>query len=200
MVGHGCVFDNNEDLLDSVEDSKDMVCMTRTMDKVEETCDHELTPKQSVFSSNNLSMDLGGWINNVKVSVPVAESVKVLAQKDKPLKALVSSPQVSKVSDHFQNVLEEKTVGACQNESVFFQNVDSVYSGKDHVIFSFPENIKDRIKIKEVNKIWHEQFFDSVDFWQIFKDVRHYQSHKKQERVKRATNQVFLQKDKYLLS
>ena len=33
--------------------------MTRNMDKVEETCDHELTPKQSVFSSNNLSMDLG---------------------------------------------------------------------------------------------------------------------------------------------
>ena len=136
-------------------------------------------------------MDLGGWISNVKVP----------AQKDKPPKALVSSPQVSKVSDHFQNVLEEKTVEKCQNESVFFQNVDSVHSVKDHFIFvSFLENISDGIKIKEVNKIWHEQFFDSVDFWQIFKDVRHYQSHKKQERVKRATNQVFLQKDKYLVS
>ena len=164
MVGHECVFDNNEDLLESVEDSKDMVCMTRNMDKVEETCDHELTPKQSVFSSNNLSMDLGGWISNVKVSVPVAESVKVPAQKDKPSKDLVTSPQVIKVSNHFQNVLKEKTVEACQNESVFFQNVDSVYSGKDHVIFvSFLENIKDGIKIKEVNKIWYEQFFDSVD-------------------------------------
>ena len=135
MVGHECVFDNNEDLLESVEDRKDMVCMTRNMDKVEETCDHELTPKQSVFSSNNLSIDLEGWINNVKVSVPVAENVKVPAQKDKPSKALVSSPQVSKVSDHFQNVLEEKTVKACQNELVLFQNVDSVHSVKDHVIF-----------------------------------------------------------------
>ena len=79
-----------------------------------------LTPKQSVFSSNNLSIDLEDWINNVKVSVPVAESVKLPAQNDKPPKALVSSPQVSKVSDHFQNVLEEKTVEACHNESVFF--------------------------------------------------------------------------------
>ena len=105
------------------------------------------------------------------------------------------------MSDHFQNVLEEKTVEACQNESVFFQNVDSVYSGKDHVIFvSFPENIKDRISNKEVNKVWHKPFCGSVDLWKIFKDVRHYQSHKKQERVKRATNQVFLQKDKYLVS
>ena len=43
------MFDNNEDLLDSVEDGKDMVCMTKNMDKVEERCDHELTPKQSVF-------------------------------------------------------------------------------------------------------------------------------------------------------
>ena len=98
------------------------------MDKVKETCDHELTPKQSVFSSNNLSVDLGGWISNVKVSVPVAGSVKLPAQKDKPPKALVCSPQVSKVSDHFHNVLEEKAVEACQSESVFFQNVDSVHS------------------------------------------------------------------------
>ena len=113
----------------------------------------------------------------------------------------MSSPQVSKVSDHFQNVLEEKTVEACQNESVIFQNVESVHSVKDHVIFvSLRENIKDGIRIKEVNKIWHEQLFDSVDFWQIFKYVRHYQSHTKQERVKRATNKVFLQKDKYLVS
>ena len=107
------MFDNNEDLLESVEDSKDMVCMTRNMDKVEKTCDHELTPKQSVFSSNNLSMDLGGWISDVKVSTPIPESVKVSAQKDMPPKALVSSPQVNKVSDHFQNVLEEKAVEAC---------------------------------------------------------------------------------------
>ena len=115
-------------------------------------------------------MDLGGWINNVKVSVPIPENVKVPAQKDKPPKALVSSPQVSKVSDHFQNVLEEKTVEACQNESVFFQNVGSVHSVKDYVIFvSFPENIKDGIKIKEVNKIWHEQFFDSVEFGKFSK-------------------------------
>ena len=79
--------------------------------------------------------------------------------------------------------------------------MDSVLSVKDHVIFvSFRENIKDGIRIKEVNNIWHEQFFDSVDFWKIFKDVKHYQSHKKQERVKRATNQFFLQKDKYLVS
>ena len=48
----------------------------------------------------------------------------------------------------------------------------TVYSVKVHVIFvSFPENIKDGIIIKEVNKIWHEQFFDNVNFWQIFKDV-----------------------------
>ena len=79
-------------------------------------------------------MDLGGWISNVKVSVPVAESVKVPSQKDKPPKALVSSPQVSKVSDHFQNFLEDKIVEACQNELVFFQNVDNVHSVKDHVI------------------------------------------------------------------
>ena len=92
------MFDNNEDLLDSVKDSKDMVCMTRNMDKVEETCDHELTPKQSLFSSNNLSMDLGGWISNVKVP----------AQKDKPPKASVSSPQVSKVSDHFSECFRRK--------------------------------------------------------------------------------------------
>ena len=70
------------------------------------------------------------------------------------------------MSDHFQNVLKKNIAEACQNELVFFQNVDNVYSRKDHVIFvSFPENIKDGIKIKEVNKIWHEQFLYSVDFW-----------------------------------
>ena len=79
--------------------------------------------------------------------------------------------------------------------------MENVHSVKDRVIFvSFPENIKDRISNKEVNKVWHKPFCGSVDLWKIFKDVRHYQSHKKQERVKRATNQVFLQKDKYLVS
>ena len=40
MASHECVFANNENLLESIEDSKDMVCMTRNMDKVKETCEH----------------------------------------------------------------------------------------------------------------------------------------------------------------
>ena len=34
-VGHDFVFDSNNDLLETVEDNKDMVCMNRHMDKVE---------------------------------------------------------------------------------------------------------------------------------------------------------------------
>ena len=174
-----------------------MVCITGNMDKVEETCDHNLTPKFNEFSSDHL----GGWTDDIEFPFPITEIVDVPAQEDKPPKALESLPPISKVSDRFQNVLEEKTAEACQNESSFFQNVENVHSVKDRVIFgSFLENIKDGIKIKEVNKVWHKPFCGSVDLWKIFKDVRHYQSHKKQERVKRATNQVFLQKDKYLVS
>ena len=195
MVGHECVFDNNEDLLDSVEDSKDMVCMTRNMDKVEETCDHNLTPKFNEFSSD----DLGGWTDDIEFPFPITEIVDVPAQEDKPPKALESLPPVSKVLVQFQFVLASKSVKVGQNESVVFQDTNNVHSVKDQFV-SFLEFVKDRISNKEVNRVRHKPLCGSVDFWKIFKDVRHYQSHKKQERVKRATNQVFLQKDKYLVS
>jgi len=196
-VGHDVVFDSNNDLLKTVEDHKDMVCMNKHMDKVEEVCDHNLTPKFNEFSSD----DLGGWTDDIEFPFPITKIVDVPAQEDEPPKALESLPPVSKVLVQFQFVSASKSVKVGQSESVVFQDVNNVHSVKDHVIFiSFPENIKDGIKIREVNKVWHEQSLDSVDFWKIFKDVRHYQNHKKQERVKRATNQVFLQKDKYLVS
>ena len=194
-VGHDVVFDSNNDLLKTVEDHKDMVCMNKHMDKVEEVCDHNLTPKFNEFSSD----DLGGWTDDIEFPFPITEIVDVPAQKDKPPKALESLPPVSKVLVRFQSVSASKSVKACQNESVVFQDVNNVHSVKDQFV-SFPEFVKDRISNKEVDRVWHKPFCGSVDFWKIFKDVRHYQSHKKQERVKRATNQIFLQKDKYLVS
>ncbi len=60
LVGRDFVFDSNDDLLESIEDNKDMICINRNMDKVEEVCDHNLTPKFYEFSDNNSSDDLGG--------------------------------------------------------------------------------------------------------------------------------------------
>jgi len=194
-VGHDVVCDSDNDLSKTVEDNKDMVCMNRHMDKVEEVRDHNLTPKFNEFSSD----DLGGWTDDIEFPFPITEIVDRPAQEDKPPKALESLPPVSKVLVQFQFVLASKSVKVGQNESVVFQDTNNVHSVKDQFV-SFLEFVKDRISNKEVNRVRHKPLCGSVDFWKIFKDVRHYQSHKKQERVKRATNQVFLQKDKYLVS
>ena len=168
-VGHDFVFDSNNDLLETVEDNKDMVCMNKHMDTVEEVCDHNLTPKFNEFSSD----DLGGWTDDIEFPFPITEIVDVPAQNDKPPKALESLPPVSKVLVQFQFVSASKSVKVGQNESVVFQDVNNVHSVKDQFV-SFPEFVKDRISNKEVDRVWHKPFCGSVDFWKIFKDVRHY--------------------------
>ncbi len=113
------------DWMELMENSKDVVCMNRNMDKVEETCDPKFTPKESVPSSNDLNIDLGGWISSAKVWVPITEIVKIPTQKNKLLKALESSPSNIKVSKSSQSDLGGKSVEAYQDDLVILQSMDS---------------------------------------------------------------------------
>jgi hypothetical protein len=49
-------------------------------------------PKSKVPVHTDLSIDLGGWLNSVKMLVPVSELIKIPSQKEKLLKAIDEPP------------------------------------------------------------------------------------------------------------
>ena len=81
-------------------------------------------PKEKIPPSNtDLNIDLGGWINNAKVLVPVAELVKIPAQKVKLLKAIEEPSPNSVVSRNSQKSREKQIVEAYQDSPVILQNI-----------------------------------------------------------------------------
>jgi hypothetical protein len=50
-------------------------------------------PKSIVRTNLELNIDLGGWLNNAKMLVPVAEIMKIPSQKGKLIKAIKNPPQ-----------------------------------------------------------------------------------------------------------
>jgi ribonuclease HI len=49
-------------------------------------------PKSSVHINSDLNIDLGGWLSNAKMSVPVSEIMKIPSQREKLLKAIEDPP------------------------------------------------------------------------------------------------------------
>jgi hypothetical protein len=50
-------------------------------------------PKTMVHTSSKLNIDLGGWLNNAKMLVPVSEIMKIPSQREKLLKAIENPSQ-----------------------------------------------------------------------------------------------------------
>ena len=65
--------------------------------------------------SADLNIDLGGWLSNVKMLVPVSELIKIPSQKEKLLKA-IDEPPVS--------LVEKQVATAYQDAPVILQNWD----------------------------------------------------------------------------
>jgi hypothetical protein len=45
-------------------------------------------PKSKVYASSDLNIDLGGWLSNAKMLVPVSELMKIPSQREKLLRAI----------------------------------------------------------------------------------------------------------------
>jgi hypothetical protein len=52
-------------------------------------------PKSNVYASSELNIDLGGWLSNAKMLVPVSEIMKIPSQREKLLKAIDCPSQKS---------------------------------------------------------------------------------------------------------
>jgi ribonuclease HI len=72
-------------------------------------------PKSNVPINADLNIDLGGWLSNAKMLVPVSELMKIPSQKEKLLKAIDEPPKV---------VVEKQPVVAYQDAPVILQNWD----------------------------------------------------------------------------
>ena len=72
-------------------------------------------PKSIVPTNSKLNIDSGGWLNNEKMLVPMAEIMKIPSQKGKLLKAIEHPPQGNG---------ENTQVVSYQDAPVIFQNWD----------------------------------------------------------------------------
>jgi hypothetical protein len=63
----------------------------------------------------DLNIDLGGWLNNAKILVPVSEIMKIPSQREKLLKAINEPPK---------SVIQKQPVVAYQDAPVILQNWD----------------------------------------------------------------------------
>ena len=72
-------------------------------------------PKSNVYASSELNIDLGGWLSNAKMLVPVSEIMKIPSQREKLLRA-IDCPSQKSVD------IPPKT--ACQDAPVILQNMD----------------------------------------------------------------------------
>jgi hypothetical protein len=53
------------------------------------------TPKSTVYANSDLNINLGGWLSNAKMLVPVSEIMKIPSQREKQLRAIDSPSQKS---------------------------------------------------------------------------------------------------------
>jgi hypothetical protein len=74
-----------------------------------------LPPKSNVPINADLNIDLGGWLNNAKMLVPVSEIMKIPSQREKLLKAIEEPPK---------SVVEKQPAVAYQDAPVILQNWD----------------------------------------------------------------------------
>jgi hypothetical protein len=72
-------------------------------------------PKSSEPINVDLNIDLGGWINNAKILVPVSEIMKIPSQREKLLKAVHEPPKT---------VIQKQPAIAYQDAPVILQNWD----------------------------------------------------------------------------
>jgi hypothetical protein len=72
-------------------------------------------PKSNVYASSELSIDLGGWLSNAKMLVPVSEIMKIPSQREKLLKAIDCPSQKS---------VDIPPTTAYQDAPVILQNMD----------------------------------------------------------------------------
>jgi ribonuclease HI len=72
-------------------------------------------PKLNVIVNVDLNFDLGGWINNAKVLVPVSELIKIPSQKERLLKAIDAPPK---------SIVEKQPTTTYQDTPVILQNWD----------------------------------------------------------------------------
>jgi ribonuclease HI len=72
-------------------------------------------PKSNEPINVDLNIDLGGWLNNAKILVPVSEIMKIPSQREKLLKAMHEPPK---------NVIQKQPTIAYQDAPVILQNLD----------------------------------------------------------------------------
>jgi hypothetical protein len=71
--------------------------------------------KSNVPINTDLNIDLGGWLSNAKMLVPVSEIMKIPSQREKLLKAIEDPPK---------SLVEKQPVVAYQDAPVILQNWD----------------------------------------------------------------------------
>jgi ribonuclease HI len=72
-------------------------------------------PKSSEPINMDLNIDLGGWLNNAKILVPVSEIMKIPSQREKLLKAMNEPPK---------SIIPKQPAVAYQDAPVILQNWD----------------------------------------------------------------------------
>jgi hypothetical protein len=74
-----------------------------------------IPPKSNVPINAELNIDLGSWLSNAKMLVPVSEIMKIPSQKEKILKSIEAPPKI---------FVEKQLVVAYQDAPVILQNWD----------------------------------------------------------------------------
>jgi hypothetical protein len=98
-------------------------------------------PKSNVHANSDLNIDLGGWLTNAKMLVPVSEIMKIPSQREKLLKAIEDPPQ---------NIVDRQTTIAYQDALVILQNWDRG-NEKNHLFF---------LSLLVNNRVFHNCMFD----------------------------------------
>jgi hypothetical protein len=99
-------------------------------------------PKSKVSVNTNLNIDLGGWLNSVKMLVPISELIKIPSQKEKLLKAIDEPPVI---------LVEKQVASAYHDALVILQNWDR----KNEKNFPF------YLSLVVNNKVLHNCMLDS---------------------------------------
>jgi hypothetical protein len=87
----------------------------KSQDKGQTSVPKVSPPKSKVPTNADLNIDLGGWLSNVKMLVPVSELMKIPSQKEKLLKAIDEPPM---------SLVEKQVATAYQDAPMILQNWD----------------------------------------------------------------------------
>jgi hypothetical protein len=87
----------------------------KSQDKGQTSAPKVSPPKSNVPINAELNIDLSGWLNNVKMLVPVSEIMKIPSQREKLLKAIEDPPK---------SYVEKEPTMSYQDAPVILQNWD----------------------------------------------------------------------------